>query len=117
MKLTKPESDDQVISNGKIGLLGDTEQEIDPNPAPPEMSPHFDANGNPMQLPAAGQEPDDKMEARYRGTDIKTLLVKASAQDLAELDALVKAAEEAPHLNGEATAVKRKLKELARKIL
>lgn len=116
LKIAKPEPGDQVILAGKVGILGDTEQEIDPNPQP-VLSPHYDSQGNSMYPPDSGEETEEDDEAEpvqasWRGTNLKTLLGDASTEDLNEIESLVYAAEQAPHLNGEVALLKAKLKKL-----
>ena len=111
--LSMPEEGDKVIVGGKIGLLGDTETEISANPAPPVMSPHFDANGNPMQLPTEnGQSSKETPPANARQAAIRNLLVKASAKELDEMKTLVVKANR-PNRNGEVKELKSRLKTLA----
>ena len=95
IKMTKPEPGDQVVFEGRIGNLGDTGQPIDPNPQQPELPEE------------PGEEP---VQSSYR-----RILRKASDSDIAELHELVRAAESAPHQNGEIKSVQRKLAEMARR--
>jgi hypothetical protein len=90
-------------------------------PEPPEIA--TDENGNP--LPPQKINPNDaelqmkmaqaKVQGR-RGTDLKTLLGKATDSDLLELNRLVVAAEQTSHLNGEHNRVRAKLKEIQQKV-
>jgi hypothetical protein len=103
--MQKPEQGDQVILNGKLGILGDTEQPIDPNPSPvtPPASPYFDSDNNPVG-------DDDKIQS---SSHLRSLLSGSTETELSELTFLVKAAETSPHKNGEVTLVKSKLLEMA----
>jgi hypothetical protein len=54
------------------------------------------------------------LQASVQASEPRTILATATDEELDELEALVKAAESAPYLNGEAEQVKAKLAELAR---
>ena len=118
LKMSKPEPGDQVIYGGKVGLLGDTEQEIDPNPKP-QPNPYLDDSFNDT-----GKEKGQysvnasrrRMKSEGRVNRLRGLLSQASDKDIKQLTELVKAAESATHQNGEHNRVQEFISNLERKI-
>ena len=124
--ITAPAAGDQVLISGKIGLLGDTETEIEANPVPPPP-PSYDENGIPTPnadgtypappippVPAAdkGANGNDLTKARFSGVQLRTILAKLPEHELAEVNTLVLAAKHAPHQNGELKLLQKKLTQL-----
>jgi len=122
-----PAAGDQVLISGKIGLLVDTETEIEANPQePPPVS--YDENGLPMSnadgsypappippVPAADKSAggDNLTKAKFSGTRLRTILATLPENELAEVKKLTIAAKEAPHQNGELKALNEKLMKLS----
>lgn len=106
--IAAPSPGDAVIVGGKLGVLGDTQTEIDPNPQPPLPGQMFDENGDAMP-PQPDQPPTQASRA------IRRLLVKATPTEIEELKVLVVKAKNAPHQNGEFTAVRNCLNRIAKR--
>lgn len=114
--ITVPAEGDVVLVQGKIGSLGATDTEIEANPQQPAP---LQGDGDELgEEQPESQEPsqdkqDDFTSARFSGTNLRTLLAKLPHEELAEVKNLIVAAKQAPHANGELTALNKKLFELA----
>lgn len=94
-----PEEGDKVInpSTGEIGIMGSTDEDFDVSQKVPMPPPQMDENGNPVP------PPED---------DADSAVTKATTEELSELLELVKAAEVAPHRNGEVNLLRRHLEKI-----
>lgn len=104
MGFAVPEKGDKILCRGQLGVLGDTDQVIDPSPEPdgPEGSKPKQAAGN------------DKAKAASQpfatGGSISARISSMSPHEVLELNELVTAAEHAPRLNGDWDKILERLK-------
>jgi phage gp29-like protein len=113
MGISAPATGDQVLVSGKIGMLGDTETDIDANPAPPAPPTATGPDGKPLPNSPAALE-KEAAQGRLSKARLRVVLANLPKEELIEISNLVTAAEKAPHHNGEATALKTRLEELTR---
>lgn len=127
--LQQPEDGDKVLIGGatpaKLGNLGNTDYEVGGEPPEPEFgmdqfggqfsgadygAGQLDENGQPVE--PQGNEEQFAMAARHVAK-LRNALVRASDTDLDDLERKLRAAERAPHQNGELEAVRASVLELA----
>lgn len=101
--MAMPEQGNKVLVNGELGILGSTEEEIAAS-TPPQ--PLVGLDGQPLAPTESENEEPEAVEAA---------LARMDAAELDRFENLVRAAEQAPHPNGEWAAVKVTIKAAARK--
>jgi phage gp29-like protein len=112
-----PETGDMVMVGGKLGVLGDTSEEVSAQGTPPPSPDGTDGFGQGDQGPNA-----DKPAPGIEAVDVKPsqqlrkLLASATDQELAELNELLVKAKAAQHRNGEAKAVEIKIKQIKTRV-
>lgn len=104
--VSMPEEGDKVLIRGQIGLLGSTDQLIDPSPEP-ELPGEFEED------PAQGVDGDGQDEEQEDVADedaVNARLSKMSPEEIATVENAVVKAEAARYPNGEWETVKIKLR-------
>jgi len=110
-----PQQGDLVTVQGRIGILGDTETDIEANPAPtppPQFFPQTGAPGQPGEPASKGGGEEGEDDGTLLGA-VRRAVARASDEELEELDGLVRAAEAAPRHNGEVAKVRGRLETMA----
>ena len=115
-----PQPGDQVInpSTGEIGELGATDEEFSvaqAPPAAPAVPVKLDENNNPIPAMTPEQAHGAPAQARFTLASLDKVMAKATVEELGEVLELVKAAESAPHQNGEVKLLRSHLDKINRR--
>ncbi len=111
--LTMPEPGDQVIVGGKLGIMGDTSQELGGEPEQP-LGP----DGLPLQEQADDFEQADAEEVGARSgraLTVRASLALATDEELEHVTVLAQKAKQAKHRNGEHSELSAYLSKLRNK--
>ena len=105
--LTEPKPGDEVVKDGKVTIMEEAMSDDERFARDLDRQVQQAEAQMELQAEAAGGSP---AQAKDQKPDVRKVLAKATDAELAELEAAVKAAETAPHRNGEVKAVAEKVR-------
>jgi hypothetical protein len=116
LNFSMPETSDKVLIGGKLGLLGDTEEELSAIGDPSLEMVEGQMEAQRKISSASDKKKDVRKGKPAKASELREILKNAAPEDITELRNLIVAAQNASHPNGEIKAVEIQIQHMAEKV-